>query len=192
MKTISEEKFETMFTSYQENMVTAKLNIYYNMDNLRMALRTASGGLSDDSGVAYEGGLLSHINLTIAIARSIMEGDMFSKLFKNISWESVLKVICLQHLSKIEMFERSDDYSTKRGYPFKFRDSLVYLKAGERSILNAMNLGVRFTDEEFEAMKILDKEEGKKVSDSSLSMLVKSANEFAFAYEKERWKASQR
>ena len=192
MKTISEEKFETMFTSYQENMVTAKLNIYYNMDNLRMALRTASGGLSDDSGVAYEGGLLSHINLTIAIARSIMEGDMFSKLFKNISWESVLKVICLQHLSKIEMFERTDDYSTKRGYPFKFKDTLVYLKAGERSILNAMNLGVRFTDEEFEAMKILDKEEGKKVSDSSLSMLVKSANEFAFAYEKERWKASQR
>ena len=181
-----------MFTSYQENMVTAKLNIYYNMDNLRMALRTASGGLSDDSGVAYEGGLLSHINLTIAIARSIMEGDMFSKLFKNISWESVLKVICLQHLSKIEMFERTDDYSTKRGYPFKFKDTLVYLKAGERSILNAMNLGVRFTDEEFEAMKILDKEEGKKVSDSSLSMLVKSANEFAFAYEKERWKASQR
>ena len=188
MKTISEAKFEAMFSSFLESMSIARLNIYYNMDNLREGLRLASGGLSDDSGVAYEGGLLSHINLTIAIAKSIINDNMFKKLFPGLSWESILKVICLQHLSKMDMFERTDDYSTRRGYPFKFKETAVYLKAGERSVLNAANQGVKFTEDEFEAMQILDKDDNKKLSGSPLSIVVKAANELAFSYEKERFR----
>lgn len=190
MKIISEQKFEAMFSSFQTNFAAAKLQMFYNMDNLREQLRGAAGALNEDSGVAYAGGLLSHINLTIAIAKEIVMSPLFQKMF-SVPIESVLKVICLQHLSKMDMIEPNDDeYSAKkRGYPFKFKETSVYLKAGERSILNAMNNGVKFTDEEYEAMKIMDRDnDDRKVVASTLSLIVRNANEIAFAFERERFK----
>ena len=89
------------------------------------------------------------------------------------------------------MYEPNDTQweITNRGANYTFSKNLDgKLKFGERSILNAMNLGVKLTAEEFEAIKCLDNEKDgvNKYGDSILSTIVRQANELAYAIEKEK------
>ena len=62
------------------------------------------------------------------------------------------------------------------------------LKGGERSALEALNNGVHLSPIEFEAIKALDEEDNtKNPFKSILTIIVKQANELAYAIEKERY-----
>ena len=64
------------------------------------------------------------------------------------------------------------------------------MKFGERSALNALNAGVKLTPTEFEAICSLDKDgedaKNRKYMVDILSMIVRQANELAYAIERER------
>lgn len=65
---------------------------------------------------------------------------------------------------------------------YKFNNDLKgALRVGERSLLIAMNEGVKFTEDEFEAMRIMDKDGAddnySKYFSSPLSMVIRHANE---------------
>lgn len=156
------------------------------------SIANAPAGLSKDTGVAYDGAMISHAILTFAIAKKIAQ--MIASTF-TISEESLRKVIYFQGISKATMFVPNDNSweIEKRGFLYKFNpENKAVLKGGERSIFLATSNGVTFTEEEFEAMRILDKEGDElklqKFNISPLSLVVSQANELAYAMEKARSK----
>ena len=86
--------------------------------------------------------------------------------------------------------ENENEWEIKnRGMLFKFaKDMEGCLKCGERSALEALNHGVHLSPIELEAIKALDEEDNtKNPFKSILTIIVKQANELAYAIEKERY-----
>ena len=188
--TLTEEKFNQEWVTFWGNMQLANLAEHFNEETLKQDLKDAAGALSIETGLAYPGALIVHINLFTSIAERLAK--MVCGTFPNITREQLVKVCCLQHLSKIEMYEANDNQweIDKRGFVYKFVDLEGCLKFGERSALTAMNAGVKLTPTEFEAICCLDKDgedaKNRKYMVDILSMIVRQANELAYAIERER------
>lgn len=189
MKQFNENEFNQDWSIFWNSLTKAGLDAYYDEEKLQAKMKDAAGALNEDTGLAYPGGLLHHIVLFTAIAQRLAK--MVSNTF-DIEEESLLKVCCLMHLSKMDMYIPNDnDWEIKnRGLNYKFSGLNGRLKFGERSILQAMNQGVKLEPEEFEAIRCLDKkDESTKTTelfDSILSTIVRQANELAYAIEKEK------
>jgi hypothetical protein len=171
-------------------MQLANLADHWNEEALREDLKTAAGALSIDTGLAYPGALIVHINLFTNIAERLAK--MVCGTFPGITKEQLVKVCCIMHLSKIEMYEPNDNQweIEKRGFVYKFADTEGCLKFGERSALDALNAGVTLSPIEFEAICCLDKDgeeaKNRKYMVNILSMIVRQANELAYAIEREK------
>ena len=187
--TLSEEKFNQEWSTFWTNMTTTGLAEHFDADKLMNQMKTAAGAISMDTGLAYPGALIVHINLFTALAQRLAK--MVCGTFPDIN--NVVKVCCLQHLSKIEMYEPNDNQweIDKRGFVYKFAETEGCLKFGERSALNAMNAGVKLTPIEFEAICSLDKDgeeaKNRKYVVNILSTIIRQANELAYAIEREKF-----
>lgn len=187
IKTLSEEDFNKEWVTFWGNMTHTNLAPFFNEEQLREQMKTAAGGTTTNTGLAYHGGLIRHINLSTAISQRIAK--MVSGTLP-VDEMSLIKVSLLMHLSKIWMWRGiEDDWQNKRGYMFEFVDLPGNLKFGERSLQIATNLGIKFTEEEWEAMECIAKVEtdnGNKYAESSLSTIIRQGNELAYAIEKKR------
>lgn len=135
----------------------------------------------EESGVAYEGAFTRSVIRLIKIAYNINDSlpdDV------RVNERSINKVCLLSHISKVLLYEKNDNNweVTNRGMVYKFNNELRgALRVGERSALISMNAGVKFTDLEFEAMRIMDKDcnddNYSRYYSSALSMIVRQANE---------------
>lgn len=189
MMTLSQEQANTAWVQFYGIFERTGLSSYYDMDKLKNELLASPCALTEDMGTAYKGALLMHINMTCALAQRMIK--MISGTFQ-IDEDSILKVCCLIHLSKRFMYvENDNEWEIKnRGLFFKFaKDMEGCLKGGERSALEALNNGVNITPIEFEAIKALDDDDATKNPFKSIqTIIVKQANELAYAIEKERYK----
>lgn len=189
--TLSEENFNTQWATFWGNMGLAGISENWDEEMLKEQLKTAAGALSMETGLAYPGALISHINLFTNIAERLTK--MVCGTFPNITKEQLLKVCLIQHLSKIEMYEPNDNQweIEKRGFVYKFAELDGCLKFGERSALTALNNGVKLSPVEFEAICSLDKDgeeaKNRKYMVDILSMIVRQANELAYAIEREKF-----
>lgn len=188
--TLSEENFNKEWVTFWGNMQSVGLSGYWNEDGLKESLKTAPGALSIETGLAYPGALIVHINLFSSIAERLAK--MVCGTFPRITKEQLLKVCLIQHLSKIEMYEPNDNQweIDKRGFAYKFAELEGCLKFGERSALEALNRGVTLSPVEFEAICSLDKDgeeaRNRKYVVDILTTIVRQANELAYAIERER------
>ena len=188
--TLSEENFSKEWVTFWGNMQLANLTEHFSEEKLKNDLHEAAGALSIETGLAYPGALIVHINLFTNIAERLAK--MVCGTFPGITKVQLVKVCCLQHLSKVEMYEKNDNQweIDKRGFLYKFAETEGCLKFGERSALNALNAGVKLTPTEFEAICSLDKDgedaKNRKYIVDILSMIVRQANELAYAIERER------
>ena len=152
------------------------------------ALANASFTNLSDSGAAYDGSLIKNIIKINQMAKKI-NGLLPDNM--KVPEESLFKVCMLSQISKAVMFERNDNNweVEKRGILYKFTDVKGALRTGERSILIAMNAGVKFTVEEYEAMKICDRmiddDNMVRFFSSPLSVVVKQAIELTILTNKE-------
>lgn len=189
--TLSEENFNKQWVTFWGNMQAVNLAEHWDEEELKAQLKDAAGALSIETGLAYPGALISHINLFTSIAERIAK--MVCGTFPNVTKEQLLKVCLIQHLSKIEMYEKNDNQweIEKRGFVYKFADLEGCLKFGERSALNAMNRGINLSPVEFEAICSLDKDgedaKNRKYVVDILTTIVRQANELAYAIERERF-----
>ncbi len=143
------------------------------------SLMRASFGMQDDSGTAFEGSLVM-CSLEIAeYAKKINETFNFG-----ISNASIYKVALLSHIAKALMYvKNTNEWEVqKRGFLYKFNNSLNgSMRCGERSVYIAMQADIKFTEEEFEAMRVVDKiNEGDgeiRWYGTPLSMVIRQANE---------------
>lgn len=141
-------------------------------------LKKASYGMSEDSGSAYDGSLLD-IVLNKLCLYSFNINNTLSESMK-VNKESLLKVLLLQHISKCEMFvEQTVDWQRKRGVLYEFNPEIKgQLKTGERSAYICMKYGINLTEEEYEAIRIIDKDNDDKSQyyASPLATIVKMTN----------------
>lgn len=189
--TLTEENFNKQWVMFWSNMKSVNLAEHWNEEELKEELKNAAGALSMDTGLAYPGALISHINMMTSIAERLAK--MVCGTFPEIASQSLIKVCLIQHLSKIEMYEPNDNQweIEKRGMTYKFAETEGCLKFGERSALNALNRGVKLSPIEFEAICSLDKDgeeaKNRKYVVNILSTIVRQANELAYAIERERF-----
>lgn len=133
-----------------------------------------------DSGLAYRGSLIeSMLNITkyaVKINQLLPEN-------KQANLNSIVKVGLLHHIAKVLLYEPNDNNweITNRGMVYKYNSELEgALRVGERSILLSSNAGIKFSELEYEAMRIMDKtndDNYAKYYSSSLSIVIKQANE---------------
>ena len=93
---------------------------------------------------------------------------------------SLMKVLLLQHISKADMFVPStEQWKINKGMLYDFNPNLeTVLKLGARSVYLCMKYNISLTEDEYEAMLILDKEEDKTNSFTNpLCEIVKISNQ---------------
>lgn len=188
MNTISEQQANVEWSKFASKFDELGLSSHYDMDKLKNEILSSPCSINEDSGTAYRGALVMHINMLMALSQRIAK--MISGTFP-IDENSLMKVCCIMHLAKRTMYvESENDWDIKRGYPFKFAENEGTLRCGERSALEALNNGVKLSVSEFEAIKALDDDEnnGKKAFQNIIVMVVRQANDLAYAIEKERYK----
>lgn len=133
-----------------------------------------------DSGLAYKGSLIeSMLNIT----RYAVKINQLLPENKQANLNSIVKVGLLHHIAKVMLYEPNDNNweITNRGMVYKYNSELEgALRVGERSTLLSSNAGIKFSELEYEAMRIMDKtndDNYAKYYSSSLSIVIKQANE---------------
>lgn len=135
---------------------------------------------SKDSGAAYNGAFVKNVIKLTQLANSLNE--VYPESIKA-DVSSINKVCMLSQIAKVLMFKENDNnYEIiNRGILYKFEELDGALRTGERSTLIAMNVGVKFTECEYEAMQAIDKlseqDNYTKYFSSPLSLVIRQAYE---------------
>lgn len=145
-------------------------------------LKNATFAINSDMGMAYDGSLINII-LRKVTKYAVLINQMLPENVK-VNEESLVKVCLLHQISKAIMFEENDSTweKTNRGLLYKYSELEGSLRCGERSAYICLSNGVQFTPEEYEAMRIMDKDSEDtyaKFYSSPIATIVKQANELA-------------
>lgn len=183
-KMISQELIEKNYALFKK-----KLEPYEVSEELVDAvfgdkLKNASFAMNNENGVAYKGSLLNII-LRILTPLALKIAEILGEDV-HISQDSLIKVCLLHQISKAFMFVENDNQweVEKRGMTYKYAETEAGLKMGMRSLLICSSLDIKFTEEEFEAMTILDRADDDKQAKfycTPLSTIIKASNELTFA-----------
>jgi len=162
------------------NIMTKEL-VEFLGDNLFIA--PASSTLSMVG--CYPGGLLHHtikackyaINMNKLLPENIRQSDA-----------TIIKTVFLSQIGKVFMFcPCTNEWKLKEGKMYEFCDNLIRLRVGERSIYYATKYGVQLTEEEYQAILNLDKDDDDKMAkyfSSTLTSVLKWGFELAVIEEK--------
>lgn len=144
------------------------------------AIMNATYANDVQSGCAYEGSFIDNLFRLTSFAINI--NNLLPDNVKA-DKQSIAKVGLLSQVAKVMMYEPNDNSweVTNRGIVYKYKELEGALRVGERSLLMVMNAGIRLTPEEYEAFRITDKSMSDdayaKVHSSTLSMVIRQANE---------------
>jgi hypothetical protein len=169
---LKEKNYSIFIAKLKENGVeTEKLEELYG-DAIKNA--SYSNSLSEGSSFAVFGGML-HVVVRIMTPYAVKLNDVLPQELQ-VEKSSLVKACLLSQIAKARMFKLND-----RG-KFTFADDdKVSLKLSARSLMMVNCANIRLTEEEFEAILNLDKDENKcTFTPSTLSMLVKTARDFAY------------
>ena len=158
-------------------------------------LKNATMSARADSGVAFDGSLINCVlNYLTPIACQIAdmgkraknaEGEIITiPFFQGIDKNSIIKVCLLQHISKILQLEPNDVQweIEKRGILYKYKDTNS-MKTGLRSMWMATQCGIQFTEDEAEAICVIDnklEDESVRYHASTLATIIMKANELMY------------
>ena len=180
---LSEEKINTNYIKWIEKLQKYSCYSEEMINDIGNNIKTASFSINETSGCAYSGSMIDVVlNKLCTIAFSINEfGYKYSQNLK-VNPQMLMRVLLLQHISKCELFiPQTQQWKLKNGFPFEFNPDLnAKLKCGERSLYLCNRYGIKFSEDEFEAMTIIDKQDEKfDFFITPLSALVKSVNQMA-------------
>lgn len=135
---------------------------------------------------AFPGGLIDHIILTTKYGV-----DINLSLPENIRVDvpSLIKVCFLHQIGKTFLYKlcESSWHRENQGKMYEFKDDMVSMRVGERSAYYALKYGVELTEVEYQSIINYDKPDDDKQSkwhSSTLSTILKQANELAIIEEK--------
>lgn len=139
----------------------------------------------------YPGGLLN--NTIKACKYAIKINDVLPENVKQ-PIASIVRATFLSQIGKVFMFcPTENEWQHKQGKMYDFCDDVIRLRVGERSIYYATKYGVELSEEEFQAILNLDKDDDDKMAkyfSSPLTSIIKWGFEFAIMEEKNGKKGS--
>lgn len=148
-------------------------------EELSDSLLTAPFSNLNDHGMAFDGSLL-HIVLRTFTPYAVKINELLPDSIK-VEQNKLVKICLLSQLAKCKMFIPNDNTweVQNRQMPYKFAPNNVSLRTGIKSLLLAQNMGVTFTEEEVDAMTILDREQDlqAKYFATPLATIIKQAYE---------------
>lgn len=133
-----------------------------------------------NSGAAYDGAFIKNVIRLTHLAHKI-NAILPEEIQADIA--SINKVCMLSQIAKVLLYEENDNRweIANRGMIYKYAQLNGALRVGERSTMIASNVGVKFTEEEYEAMRIMDKSTDDdaytKYFSSPLSLVIRQASE---------------
>lgn len=180
---LTEEKINNNYVIFIEKLKSINVDVEQLINFIgEEKLRKATSAINVDSGLAYDGSLINNCLFKIA-KYAILINNQLPKILQ-VEQNSLLKVCLLHQISKTLMFEENDSSweKTNRGLLYKYCELDGALRCGERSAFICMNNGIDFTPEEYEAMRIIDRDSDDnyaKFFSSPISIILKQANELA-------------
>jgi len=177
---LEHNKAKFIETNQKYNIMTKELE-----DFLGDALYTSPASTTLSMVGCYPGGLLNH---TIKACKyAVKVNDILPETLKQ-PVSSIVKVVFLSQIGKVFMFcPVTEEWKLKQGKMYDFCDDTVRLRVGERSIYYATNYGVKLTEEEYQAILNLDKDDEDKMAkyfSSPLTQVIKWGFELAIMEEK--------
>ena len=156
------------------------------LDYLGEDLLTAPASTMTSLHNAFPGGLIDHVLKTTKYAIGI------NKLLPDsmsVDAQSIVKVCFLHQIGKTFLYKwcESEWHRNNQGKMYDFNEEITSMKVGERSVYYAMKDGVKSNEEEYQAIVNYDKSDDDKQSKwygSTLSTILKQANELAIIEEK--------
>ena len=180
---LTQEKINSNFVLF-----TKKLEKYgcYSEDMFRdlgEEIKNCSFSLNEDSGAAYQGSMIDVVlNTLCKTAYHINECAFSEHPDLKVNTDMLMRVLLLQHIAKAQMFTATrEQWKIKKGQFYDFNINLVSnLKLGERTLFLCQKYGITLIEEEYEALRIIDKLDDSKgdTFSSPLAMIVKTANMF--------------
>ena len=192
---MTESEKQKNYNAYIKAFAKCGVNASKLLDAYGEQLKNATMSARADSGVAFDGSLINCVlNYLTPIACQIAdmgrrvkntEGEVVTvPFFQKVDKSSIIKVCLLQHISKILQLEPNDVQweIEKRGMLYKYKETNS-MKTGLRSMWMATQCGISFTEDEAEAICVIDnKLEDEKIRyhASTLAAIIMKANELMY------------
>ena len=147
-------------------------------------IKNASFSMNTDKNVAYDGSFLEVI-LRVLTPYALKLNEMLPEE-QRVDKNKLVKICLFHQISKCLMFEPNDNKweIEKRGLLYKYAKYDYALKCGTRSLVMCLNdFDMKFTDEEVEAMTIMDRsseDAQAKFYSSELATIIRIANEMVY------------
>lgn len=190
---LSDSKINANYLAYLKRLEKYGCYSEEMINDIGEDIKNASFSMQEESGSSYKGSMIDAVlNSLCKIAYDINENG-FGAADKNnsiahpylkVNFDMLMRVLLLQHIGKAQMFvEETDNWKrTKRGYNYDFNNDLpANLKMGERSLYLCQKYGISLAEEEYEAIRIIDKvDDGKgDYYASPLAVMAKFVNMLA-------------
>ena len=179
---LDETKINGNFVKYIQRL--EKYNCYSQrmIDELGDKLKYAPYSLSEVERGAYPGGMVDVVMHTLCRMgydineKALSEGHPLIQ----VNLQMLMRVLLLQHIGKAELFvPQTEEWKIKKGYIYQFSEDLPSnLRLGERSLCICQRYGIVLAEEEFEAMRSIDRdwEENHIIMASPLCVLTRMIN----------------
>lgn len=166
---LTEEKINANFLTYIKYL--EKYNCYSEemITEIGNKIKYAPYSKNTEYGGAEPGGLVDvTLNVLCRLGAEINSNALGANGGQNIkhpylcvNQNMLMRVLLLMNIAKCEMFEEGDTWHKNHGMPYDFVDNTTKLKIGERSLYLCQKYGIKLTEEEFEAFKVIDQEDVK-------------------------------
>lgn len=192
---ITEAKINSNYTLFEKRLQKDFSVDIEKLNKELPSLKEASFGISADGGCAYPGSLIDKSIKLTSIALKVNEALLPENM--QLDKSSIVKVCMLQHISKARTLLKNDNEweVNKRGFLYKYNNDGTIIKTGALSSYIAMRCGVALSDDELEAITIIDREHDDKQANlyaSKLSVVVRVANEMLWLQSKEEIKEKKK
>ena len=189
---LKQEKINANFVAYVKRLEKYGCYSEAMMNDLGDEIKNAPFGMQEDSGGAYRGGMIDVVlNHLCRTAYAINEKAFDDNDILKVNFDKLMKVLLLQHIAKAQMFvPQTDTYWVKKGKLYSFNDNLTTnMKCGERSVYLCAKYGINIEEDEYEAIRIVDKsgDDASLYHVSPLAMLVLAVNQLTWIELKKEW-----
>jgi hypothetical protein len=190
---LTEDKLNLNFVNFISKL--EKYDVYPELmaddEEFNRLLRKASAFTGEDSGGAYEGSLVEHITRIAVIAFNI------NKVLQEeirVPVDALIRVAYLHQISKALMITNNTvEWEVKKGKMFTFNRNIPAIKTGEYSLYLCSKYGIQLTEDEYEAILSVDKDDDQtKYFSSALSQVLRTSVDMANAERRLQHKLSKK
>lgn len=179
---ITEELKNQNFVVFKKQLEKFNIPIENLFATCSEAIKNAPLNNMSFSGLAYDGAMVNFV-LKIMTPYAVKMNELLPETMR-VDKTSLVKVCLLHQISKAITFQPNENKweVENKGIVYKYASNPHALKSGIRSLIICQEAGISFTEEEIEAMIILDREvtdEQARYFSSTMAVIVKQANELS-------------